>query len=369
MKNKENLAFVEFANNAEQNNYPDYIETKFEFLVPKGQNTERLDVYLANNIKNATRTKVQKAIDEGLVYVNGKNAKSSYKIQPNDEITCTILKPPPIQLIPENIPLQIVYEDAYLLVVNKPAGMCSHPGFGNRHGTLVNAVLYYLGVRDSIRIEIEEDEEADDDERQSIDEGIIFASDAIRPGLVHRLDKDTSGLIVISKNPVIHAKLAKQFFERTVEKYYYALVWGEVKNNSGIITGDIGRSNRDRKLFAVVNKGGKPATTEYNVLERYDYLTLLKIKLLTGRTHQIRVHLSYIKHPVFGDKFYKGDSVVYGGNNLDFKKIAENYLKITNHQLLHAKSLAFTHPETGEKLFFESELPDDFIKIISTLKK
>lgn len=342
--------------------YPEKIETIFEFKIPKGQLPERLDVFLANSIKNATRTKVQKAIDEGVVTVNGKQAKASRKIQPLDEIICKILKSPPIDLIPENIPLNVIYEDEFLMIINKPAGIVSHPGFGNPYGTVVNAVLYYLGMREPVKVEI------DDDEDEVQDEGIIFSSDAIRPGLVHRLDKDTSGLMLISKNPDIHANLAQQFQDRTVEKYYYALVWGVFKEHNGRIEGDIGRSQRNRKLFAVVKQGGKPAITEFEVLEQFEYITLLRIKLLTGRTHQIRVHFSHNHHHVFGDVSYGGDSIVFGANNSEFKKLADKCLKSINRQMLHAKELGFTHPVTGKKLYFESELPEDFVYVLDELK-
>ncbi len=345
--------------------YPEKIETIFEFKIPKGQIPERLDIYLANNIKNATRTKVQRAIDEGVVFVNGKTAKASRKIQPNDEVICKILKSPPIDLIPENIPLDVVYEDEFLMVINKPAGIVSHPGFGNPYGTIVNAVLYHLGMREPIKIEIDDD----DDEIENLDEGIIFSSDAIRPGLVHRLDKDTSGLMLISKNPDIHAKLAVQFADRTVDKYYYALVWGVFKEHKGRIEGDIGRSQRHRKLFAVVKQGGKPAITECEVLDQFEYITLLRIKLLSGRTHQIRVHFSHNHHAVFGDISYSGDSIVFGGNNSVFKKVADVCLKSVNRQMLHAKELGFTHPESGERMNFSSELPEDFENVLNEFEK
>src|SRR3989339_2003610 len=344
--------------------YPEKIETIFEFKIPKGQIPERLDVYLTNSIKNATRTKVQRAIDEGAVFVNGKSAKASRKIQPNDEIICKIMKAPPIDLIPENIPLDVVYEDEYLMVINKPAGIVSHPGFGNPYGTVVNAVLYHLGLREAIKIELD-----DEDEIENLDEGIIYSSDAIRPGLVHRLDKDTSGLMLISKNPDVHAKLAQQFQDRTVDKFYYALVWGTFKDDNGRIEEDIGRSQRNRKLFAVLKKGGKSAITEYEVLERFEYLTLIKIKLMTGRTHQIRVHFCHNHHPVFGDVSYGGDSIVFGVNNSEFKKIANKCLISVNRQMLHAKELGFIHPESGERLNFTSELPEDFEKVLKELEK
>ncbi|MFA6571029.1 MAG: RluA family pseudouridine synthase [Bacteroidota bacterium] len=370
MKPKENLSGTEASDIWNNINYPDYIETIFNFSIPKGQEAERLDLYLARSIRNATRTKVQKAIEAGCVIVNGKVKKSNYKIQPLDSIVCTIMKPPPIQLIPEDIPLEIVYEDDFMLVVNKPVGMCSHPGFGNRQGTLVNAVLYHLGMREPIPIELDEDSEEieDDSDIPVITEGSVFASSAIRPGLVHRLDKDTSGLLVISKNPQTHAQLAKQFFDRTTSRFYYALVWGEFKENKGTYEGDIGRSSRDRKLFAIVKKDGKPAITDYEVLERFDYLTLVKVKLRTGRTHQIRVHFSHNKHPVFGDVSYGGDSIVFGGHNIQFRKLAENCLKMTSHQLLHAKTLGFVHPDNNELKQFESSIPDDFIEILELFR-
>ena len=343
----------------ERDNYPEYIEKIFNFRITSGQNPERLDVFLTNNIRNASRTKVQQAIEEGYVTINGKPAKSNKKIQPNDEITCKIFKPPPIELVPENIPINIAYEDEHLLVINKAAGMVTHPAFGNRYGTLVNAVLYHTGFRESIPIEVSEDEE-------EYDENYAFSLDSIRPGVVHRLDKDTSGLIVVSKNPVIHASLAKQFFDRTISRFYYAYIWGNLEDDHGIIEGDIGRSPRDRKLFAIVKKDGKIAKTEYWVLKRYEYITFVKIKLWTGRTHQIRVHFSHHSHPVLGDQSYGGNSIVFGGNNNTFRKCANKLLEIADRQMLHAKVLGFYHPVLKEELFFESDLPED-MKIIETI--
>ncbi len=348
---------------SEKNNYPEYIEKVYEFKAPSGKIPERLDVFLTNNIRNATRNKVQKAIEDGFVTVNDKISKANKKIQPGDEIVCKIMKPPPIELIPENIPLKIVFEDEHLIVVDKPAGMVTHPGFGNRYGTLVNAVLYHLGFRESILVETNEE----DDDAQ--DEGIVFASDAIRPGVVHRLDKDTSGLLVVSKNPVIHAKLAKQFADRTIQRYYNALVWGNYDEEEGTYYGNIGRSSRDRKLFAVVKRDGKVAITDYKVLKRFEYLTLMQVKLRTGRTHQIRVHFSHNRHPVFGDPDYGGDSITHGGNNPKFKVLAEKMLKTINRQMLHAKTLGFTHPETKEFLEFESELPADMVEVIRNFEE
>lgn len=344
----------------EQNNHPERIETVFKFMIPGGQTPERVDVYLTNSIQNATRNKVQKAIDMGLVTVNGKVIKSSRKIQPNDIIICKIYRLPPLQLIPQNIPIDIIYEDEHLLVVNKPAGMVSHPGFGNRYGTLVNAMLYHLGQREAIQIDID-----DDDDEDVQDEGMIFANSDIRPGIVHRLDKDTSGLMLIAKNSTILAQLQKQFADRTVSREYYALLWGEMPEDNGTIEGDIGRSQRDRKLFAVVKRGGKPAITDYFTIEKFDYLTLCKMKLRTGRTHQIRVHCSNIKHPVFGDPSYGGDAILYGGHNLKFRHKAEKALKMIDRQMLHAKSITFYHPVVKDTMKFESQLPEDFQNILN----
>lgn len=346
----------------DKSNYPDLVETKYEFVLPKGQTPERLDVFLTNSIKYATRTKVQKAIDEGCVKVNGKTAKSSKKIQPNDIILCKIMKPPPIQLIPENIPLDVIYEDEIVLVVNKPPNMVTHPGFGNRYGTLVNAVLYHIGKRDAITFDID-----DEDEDVEFNEGQLFASDDIRPGIVHRLDKDTSGVMVIVKNSIYHHILAEQFADRTIERYYYAIVWGDMKEDEGTFIGDIGRNPQNRKLFAVVKKDGKPAVTDYWVIKRYGMLTLIKIKLRTGRTHQIRVHFSHNKYPVLGDPDYGGDKMYLSTSMMEKKRVLESCLKQISRQMLHAKILGFSHPVTKERLKFESELPDDMRKVLNIL--
>lgn len=342
-------------------NYPDKIEAIFNFTITRGQAPERIDKFLTRSVANATRTRVQKAIDEGAVTVNGQIAKASRKIQPGDVIECRIMKPPPLELIPQDIPLEIKYEDEFLIVVDKPAGMCSHPGFGNRYNTLVNALLYHLGVRESIKIEIDDEE---DDET----EGEIFAGDSVRPGIVHRLDKDTSGLLVIAKDPFTHAKLAEQFANRSTEREYNALVWGELKDDSGMVDTLLGRSSRDRKAFAVVRSGGKRAITEYHVVERFDYLTLVKYKLHTGRTHQIRVHSSHLKHPIFGDQVYGGDKIIYGGEKSRFRVVAEKCLKLINRQLLHARTLGFMHPQRKEFLRFESELPLDMQNVLNEIR-
>ena len=348
-------------------NYPDYIEKTFQFTIPPGQNPERIDIYLSRHIIHATRTKISKAIENGNITINGTIPKPSRKIMPGDEIICKLMKPPPMELIPENIPLEIVYEDKSLLIVNKPAGMVTHPGYGNRYGTLVNAVLYHFGMRESIPVEYNLDE--DNVEEYDFDEGELFGSDAIRPGVVHRLDKNTSGLLVISKNSVVHTKIAEQFAQRTIDREYLAIVWGMINEDRGTISGNIGRSPRDRKLFAVIKKGGKYAITDYEVIERFDYLTLVKIKLRTGRTHQIRVHFSHQNHPVFGDQSYGGRNIVYGGNKQNWKYLVERCLKIATRQMLHAQTLGFIHPETGQKIYFNSELPADMKSMLEILRE
>lgn len=348
-------------------NYPDYpesIEIEHKLVVPSGKQIERLDTYLTRHLKNVSRTKIQRAIDNGDVLVNGLPAKANKKIKPNDVIVCILRRLPPLVLVPEDIPLDIRYEDNYLMVVNKPAGMVTHPGYGNRHGTLVNAVLYHLGYRENIEIT-----DNDSEDETEIDEGSLFSSDAVRPGVVHRLDKDTSGLIVISKSPEIHRQLAQQFFARTVERFYFAIVWGNLKNDKGTFTGDIGRSPKNRQLFAVVKKGGKAAITDYWVEEQFQYFSLVRVKLRTGRTHQIRVHFSHNRHPLLGDKSYGGDSIVYGGHNAQFKSFVSKLLKRTERQMLHAKVLGFVHPIYKQFLRFETDYPDDMKIVLEELRE
>ncbi len=346
--------------NRELENYPEYEEKTIQLSVAPGQNPTRLDQYLTNMIQNASRNRIQKAIEVGNVLVNGKEAKRSRRIQPGDEIYVKLLTPPPIELIPEDIGLNIVYEDEWLMIVNKPPGMVTHPGFGNRHGTLVNAVLWHLGERESITLDGSEDED---------DLGDFFKAESMKPGIIHRLDKNTSGLLVIAKEPQIQLKIAEQFEQRTVEKMYYALVWGKFEQDHGVITGDIGRSPRDRKLYAVVNKGGKPSMTEYFVEKRLHYVTLVRIKLHTGRTHQIRVHFKHIDRPIFGDPEYGGGAVVYGGYNTQWKSLCEKSLKKTNRQMLHAGVLGFEHPVKKEFMRFQSDIPKDMQRIINMLSE
>ncbi len=349
---------------AEKNHYPDKIEAVFEFKITKGQTSERIDVFLTRTIAGATRNKVQMAIEAGNCFINGNVVnKTSKKIQPGDTVICKVLKAPPIELVPENLPIEVVYEDDYLLVVNKQAGMCVHPGVGNRYGTLINALLYHFGHRESITIEADED-----DDEYNFDEAEIFASDDVRPGLVHRIDKDTSGLLVVAKDRFTHNELSKQFAEKTTQREYNALIWGNFKESEGEIVGDIARSPKDRKMFAVTEKGGKYARTDYFVIEQFSYTSLVKFKLHTGRTHQIRVHTSHLHRPIFGDALYGGDKVVYGGEEPQFRRLANRCLDGLNRQLLHAKTLGFFHPHKKEFLQFDSSLSDDFLNIINQMR-
>lgn len=365
----------------ERDQYPGYIEKEFTFLIPKGQGAERIDLFLSRNIENATRTKIHKSIEAGRVLVNGKVAKSSKKIQPNDLIKCTIMKAPPLELLPENIPLDIAFEDSEMIVVNKPAGMVTHPGVGNRYGTLVNAILYHLGHRESIPIKATIDDDDDEQEEENDDEhdastflepneDRLLASELIRPGIVHRLDKETSGLMVVSKNPVAHNFLANQFKERTSTREYLALVWGKVQDQSGTIEGNIDRSPRDRKKFAISKKGGKYARTDYEVVERYTIATLVKVRLKTGRTHQIRVHFSENNHPLVSDVLYGGEMYIHRGYlDSKTKSIANKVTELIKRHALHARLLGVTHPITKEFIEWETEPPFDFQQTLDFLRK
>ena len=318
------------------------MKRKFDIAVPAGQKKERLDVYLTSHVENATRTKVQEAIRNGEVVVNGKRVKVSHAIIPGEVIRVELSKPEPPEVLPENIPLDIVYEDKHLLVVNKPAGMVTHPAYKNYSGTLVNALLYHSRS--------------------------LSQPHPLRPGIVHRLDKDTSGLLVVAKDETTHQKLSRQFANKTTEREYRAIVWGVFKSPEGIIEASLGRSKSDRKKVAVV-KEGKYAVTEYEVMEQFTYLALLRLRLRTGRTHQIRVHLAHIHHPVFGDETYGGRKISAGG--IDGKKKAEaaNLLERISRQALHAKKLGFVHPVTKEFMRFDSELPEDMKKVLEFLEK
>jgi 23S rRNA pseudouridine1911/1915/1917 synthase len=318
-------------------------EKKLRFDVPPGQKKERIDLYLSSHIENATRSKVQKLIEANLVIVNGNFVKPSYKVLPNDVIEAVIpISPRPEETEPEDIPLDIVFEDDYLIVVNKPAGMVAHPAFSNYTGTLVNALLHHTQKLSSV-------------------------NEPGRPGIVHRLDKDTSGLLVVAKDDWTHAQLARQFSKHTIEREYWAVVWGKFKERKGEIDSFITRSKKDRKKFTSSISEGKHAITLYEVLEEFEFASLLKINLRTGRTHQIRVHLSSINHPVFGDPTYGGREIIYGSNLPQMVNRTKNLLEIMPRQALHAKTLGFTHPQTKEFVRFDSELPEDMKKFIAAL--
>jgi 23S rRNA pseudouridine1911/1915/1917 synthase len=316
----------------------------YRIVVDKGQTFMRIDKFLMDRIPNATRNKIQNAIEAESVKVNDKFIKSSYKIKPDDIISISLPHPPrDTDVVPENIPLNIVYEDDQLLVVDKPAGMVVHPAYQNWTGTLVNALTYHFQNLPT----------------SQNGEG--------RPGLVHRIDKDTSGLLVIAKTELAMTHLAKQFFYHTIERKYLALVWGEPKDDSGTINAHLGRSLKDRRVTAVFPEGdfGRHAITHYEVVKRIGYVSLIECKLETGRTHQIRAHMQYLGHPIFNDATYGGDKVLKGTITSKYKQFVENCFKIIPRQALHARSLGFDHPITKEFLYFESELPEDFSSVIT----
>ena len=311
----------------------------FSFQVDKGQAPLRIDKYLMNFVENATRTKIQAAAKNGSIKVNGFAVKSNYKVKPLDDIRVLFEYPPHENLlVAENIDLDIVYEDDDLVVVNKPAGMVVHPGHGNYSGTLINALIYHFEN--------------------------LPKNSSNRPGLVHRLDKDTSGLLVIAKNDESMVHLSNQFAEKTSKREYIAMVWGNVKDDSGKIDNYIGRNPKNRLQNIVLDddkiENGKRAITNYEVLSRLNYVSLVKCTLETGRTHQIRVHMKHIGHTLFNDERYGGDSILKGTTFTKYKQFVENCFKLLPRQALHAKTLGFTHPKTGKFMQFDSEIPDDF---------
>lgn len=336
-----------------------------KFVVDKGQEPVRIDKYLFSHIANSTRTRVQYAAEAGNIHVNGKSVKSSYKVKPEDVITIVLAYPPKeIHITPENIPLDIVYEDDDLLVINKKAGMVVHPAYGNYTGTLVNALLYYLNQAPTLK--------GEKNKKQSPVLPLGQGQDSsVRPGLVHRLDKETSGLIIIAKNELSLAKLAKDMFDRNISRRYVALVWGEPKEKEGTVNVHIGRSQSDRKKMAAYPDGnhGKAAITHYKLIESLGYVSLVECKLETGRTHQIRVHMKHIGHTVFGDIDYGGDKVLKSSANAKYKGMVEKCFQICSRQALHAKYLSFKHPTTKKLMEFESDLPEDMKEVISMWKK
>ncbi|MBU2947265.1 RluA family pseudouridine synthase [Zobellia uliginosa] len=310
-------------------------------IASKGQEPLRVDKFLMNFIEYATRNKIQQSAKSGHIWVNGVIVKQNYKVKPGDEVKVLFEHPPhEFLLVPEDIPIDVVYEDDVLLVVNKPAGMVVHPGHGNYSGTLINALLYH--VKD------------------------LPNNSSERPGLVHRIDKDTSGLLVVAKTEAAMTHLSKQFFDKTSEREYVALVWGNVQDDEGTVEGNIARNPKNRLQMQVFPDGddGKEAVTHYSVIERLGYVTMVSCKLETGRTHQIRVHMKYIGHTLFNDERYGGDKILKGTTFTKYKQFVDNAFKILPRQALHAKTLGFVHPVTGEMMRFDSEIPQDMVECI-----
>lgn len=326
-------------------------ETLFKEIrlaVDKGQSPVRIDKFLIDHVANTSRNKIQQAADAGSISVNGKVVKSNYKVKPLDEIVITLNTPAyDNSIVPEDIPLDIVYEDDVLMVVNKPAGLVVHPGCGNTHGTLINAVAWHL----------KDNPDFDPNDPQV--------------GLVHRIDKNTSGLLVVAKSATAKAHLGMQFFNKTTKRTYNAVVWGNVKEDTGTVTGNITRNPRNRLQMCVSpdDSIGKYAVTHYRVLERLSYVSLVECNLETGRTHQIRVHMKHIGHILFNDDVYGGDEILKGTNFSKYSQFVRNCFKLCPRQALHAKTLGFVHPVTGEMMFFDSELPEDFLSMVDAWRR
>lgn len=337
-----------FSDLVNENNDPDSGEhdlyEHYHFVVDRGQGLLRIDKYLHSRIEGISRNKIQITARAGNILVNGEAVKPNYKVKPGDSISIVMAHPPrEIELLPENIPINIVHEDDHIVVVDKEAGMVVHPGYGNYTGTLVNALVYHFGG-----LPLQNDED-------------------IKPGLVHRIDKNTSGLLVVAKTELAQSRLAKCFFDRDVDRLYHALVWGDFKEDEGTITGHIGRSLKNRKVMDVFPDGeyGKQAVTHYRVLERFGYVTLVECKLETGRTHQIRAHFRYMGKPLFNDATYGGDQIIKGTTFTKYKQFVRNCFTMMPRHALHAKTLAFRHPVTSEQVFFESPLADDMREVIN----
>jgi len=328
---------------SEEENGNDDLYEHFRFIADKGQQPLRVDKYLMNRVENATRNKIQKAAKDGNIHVNDLPVKSSYKVKGNDIVTVLFEHPPyELLLTPEDIPIDIVYEDDDLLVVNKAAGMVVHPGHGNYSGTLINALTFHFDN--------------------------LPNNSSNRPGLVHRIDKDTSGLLVVAKTEEAMTHLSKQFFNKTSEREYIALVWGNVEEESGTIEGNIGRHPKNRLQNTVYEddfeERGKPAVTHFEVMERLGYVTLVKCVLETGRTHQIRVHMKYFGHTLFNDERYGGEKILKGTSFSKYKQFVDNCFKILPRQALHARTLGFEHPKTGKMMRFEAPIPKDIEQCI-----
>jgi 23S rRNA pseudouridine1911/1915/1917 synthase len=332
-------------NEPEMQDNNDELYERFNITIDKGQEPLRIDKFLSNRIEGATRNKLQQAINLGLVMVNGKEIRSNYKIKPLDSIIIySDMSPEETEVVPEKMELNIMYEDEDLMIINKPAGMVVHPGSGNYSGTLLNGIAYYL-----------------QQQKPDISEDVLP-----RFGLVHRIDKNTSGLLVLAKKDKSMRQLAKQFFDHTVKRKYVALVWGDMEKDAGTIIAHVGRHLKLRKLFEAYPDGdhGKDAITHYKVLERFGYVTLVECVLETGRTHQIRVHMKYTGHPLFNDDFYGGDKIVKGTVYSKYKQFVDNCFQICRRQALHARTLGFIHPTTGKEMFFEASLPKDIEQVI-----
>jgi 23S rRNA pseudouridine1911/1915/1917 synthase len=334
--------------------YGEELFEHFSITADRGQSLLRIDKFLTHRMEHVSRARIQNAADDGNILVNGVPVRSNYKVKPGDHVQ--IVMPYPkreIEIIPENIPLNVVHEDDDLMVIDKSAGLVVHPGHGNYSGTLVNALAFHL-------------------QKTLADGSPIIAA---RAGLVHRIDKNTSGLLVVAKNEYTHNGLAKQFFDHTVTRRYVALVWGNFDDDQGTVTGNIGRSHYDRLRMAVfpgaadlppgVEPEGKHAVTHWRVLQRYGYVTLLELRLETGRTHQIRVHMEHIGHPLFNDERYGGDRVLKGTTFSKYKQFMDNNFRVMPRHALHARSLGFVHPRTRQELHFESPMPDDFATLLS----
>ena len=358
----------------------------FRFVVDKGQSLMRADKYLSSHMESTSRNRIQLAIDAGYVMANGKVIKSNYKVKPLDILTIAFpYRRHESEIKPENIPLDIVYEDDALLVVNKPAGLVVHPGHGHFSGTLINALAYHLNlgtrpmkqrfgsVTGSSAAADSSASNGSSAAAEEMPEGCRFnrgEADERMGVLVHRIEMNTSGLLVVAKSEYAQIQLAKQFFHHTIERKYVALVWGNMESDSGTIVGNIARDPNDRLRYRVVEDGsGKHAVTHYRVLERFGYVTLVECQLETGRTHQIRVHMNHIGHPLFNDDRYGGDRIRKGTLYTKYKQFIENCFEVMPRHALHAKTLGFEHPITGKHIFLESALPDDFTAVIEKWRK